>query len=372
MSSQPELPSFSTDDEETLTGATVQNLGLDSPDVDTSDVSTAVRDATPELVAATLTGESKLEPAKIDLFAMFLSEEDRLPDAPAAAPPPYASRGPHGTLMSDEQGQAAKLAAAVAAATISSSATRSSTMSGVAPPSPAERPVRSAMNASPPAAPILAPTAIAPPQPQAQWQQQPVQAAVRQPEQVPPQPPATAQQPPLVAGPMAPVAAPLPPKVVLEPSLTAPAVAQQPTQKRPAAPLLIDVTPLSLSVETVGGYADVIIERNTPVPCERTRSFATASDNQVMVRVNVAQGESVRFGENVRLGQLELSSLRPGARGETKVAVTFELDTDGILGVRAVDKLTGKATSAKIKLGGGMPEVSEVAAMAERMRKRVG
>ena len=91
-----------------------------------------------------------------------------------------------------------------------------------------------------------------------------------------------------------------------------------------------------------------------------------------MVRVHVAQGESLRFAENVRLGQLELGNLRASPRGETKITVTFELDTDGILGVRAVDQATGKATAAKIKLGSGMPDAGEVAAMAERMRNRVG
>src|SRR5262249_47334740 len=71
------------------------------------------------------------------------------------------------------------------------------------------------------------------------------------------------------------------------------------------APLLIDVTPLSLSVETVGGYCDTLIPANSPVPCDRTRIFITAADNQTMVCVNVAQGESRMFGENTFLGQLE-------------------------------------------------------------------
>jgi molecular chaperone DnaK len=77
----------------------------------------------------------------------------------------------------------------------------------------------------------------------------------------------------------------------------APLLATPTTAKpaRTAAPLLIDVTPLSLAVETVGGYCDVVIERNTPIPCERTRLFATAADNQRLVRVAVAQGESKRF-----------------------------------------------------------------------------
>jgi molecular chaperone DnaK len=142
--------------------------------------------------------------------------------------------------------------------------------------------------------------------------------------------------------------------------------------KKPGTPLLIDVTPLSLSVETVGGYADVVLERNTPVPCERTRVFATAHDNQVQVHVNVAQGESSRFSDNVLLGQLQLTGLRPAARGETTIAVTFELNTDGMLGVRAVDQSTGKSTVASIKLGGGIPDASQIEAMAERVERRSG
>jgi molecular chaperone DnaK len=176
----------------------------------------------------------------------------------------------------------------------------------------------------------------------------------------PPKAPPLPAPPPLVATPAPPPTLPVP---------QAPA-RPIPSAKKPAAPLLIDVTPLSLSVEVVGGYADVIIERNTPVPCERTRIFATATDHQVMVRVNVAQGESQRFTENVRLGQLELGSLRSAPRGEVKISVTFELDTDGILGVRAVDQVSGKAATAKIKLGGGIPEAAEIAAMADRVRQK--
>ncbi|HSO40434.1 MAG TPA: Hsp70 family protein, partial [Labilithrix sp.] len=104
------------------------------------------------------------------------------------------------------------------------------------------------------------------------------------------------------------------------------------------APLLIDVTPLSLRVETVGGYSDVLIAANSPVPCEKARTFLTASDNQTVVFIRVAQGESSRFAENTRLGELELSGLKPATRGEVKILVTFELDADGILNVRAKDK----------------------------------
>ena len=136
------------------------------------------------------------------------------------------------------------------------------------------------------------------------------------------------------------------------------------------APLLLDVTPLSLSVETVGGFCDVIIDRNTPVPCERTRLFATAADNQASVRVRVAQGESNKFGENVMLGHVELSGLRPAQRGEVQIAVTFELDADGILDVHALDQGTGKKTSAKIRLGGAVPAAGDIDAMRQRIERR--
>jgi molecular chaperone DnaK len=183
-------------------------------------------------------------------------------------------------------------------------------------------------------------------------------------------PPAAAAAPIAVPAPIvgAPAQAPAP----VAARVIAPPAPAPPPQRLQKPPLLIDVTPLSLSVETVGGYADVIIERNTPVPCERTRVFATASDNQVLVRVNVAQGESPRFGENVFLGQLELGGLRATARGEVHIAVTFELDTDGILGIRAQDQATGQATSAKIRLGGAVPDPDEIAAMAARMGRLDG
>jgi molecular chaperone DnaK len=131
------------------------------------------------------------------------------------------------------------------------------------------------------------------------------------------------------------------------------------------APLLIDVTPLSLGVETVGGYTDVLIPANSPVPCEKTRIFRTASDNQISVSIRVAQGESPRFAENTRLGDLELSGLRSAVRGEARVSVTFELDADGILNVRARDPDTGRETVATMRLL-GTATVDEIGAMAAR------
>jgi molecular chaperone DnaK len=131
------------------------------------------------------------------------------------------------------------------------------------------------------------------------------------------------------------------------------------------APLLIDVTPLSLSVETVGGFCEKLIERNSPVPTGKKRLFVTAQAKQTSVRVRVSQGESVRFAENTLLGELELHDLREAARGEVTVAVTFILDTDGLLNISATDEATGKATMAHLNLL-GLPDPDIIDELAER------
>ncbi len=132
------------------------------------------------------------------------------------------------------------------------------------------------------------------------------------------------------------------------------------------APLLIDVTPLSLNVETVGGFCDVLIDANTPVPCDRTRSFATASDGQTTVCVRIAQGSSHRFEDNTFLGELELSGLTSAARGDAPIAVTFEIDADGILNVKAREVKTGRETEARIQLAGAETDPREIQAMRDR------
>jgi molecular chaperone DnaK len=137
------------------------------------------------------------------------------------------------------------------------------------------------------------------------------------------------------------------------------------------APLLIDVTPMSLRIETVGGYSDVLITANSPVPCEKARTFLTASDNQTVVFIRVAQGESARFADNTRLGELELSGLTPSPRGAVKIEVTFELDADGILNVRAKDKATDRETKATMRLLGTSTDSAEVDAMAARQARHV-
>lgn len=122
--------------------------------------------------------------------------------------------------------------------------------------------------------------------------------------------------------------------------------------------LLLDVTPRALGIGTTGGFCDTIIERNAAIPVEQSRLFTTSYDGQTEVVVNVYQGESRRVSNNTLLGQVFLSSIRPAARGEIKIRVTFEIDTDGILGVSARNEETGEAQSTRIMLSGGLDEKS--------------
>ncbi len=134
----------------------------------------------------------------------------------------------------------------------------------------------------------------------------------------------------------------------------------------PASAVLLDVTPRSLGVRTVGGYVDFIIERNSPIPVEQTRLFTTTRDNQRFVRIQVCQGEAEEFEKNLKLGEVVLSGLREAPRGEVTIAVTFEINTDGLLEVRARDRDTGLQQVATMRVLGGLSE-EEVAAMAERL-----
>jgi molecular chaperone DnaK len=136
----------------------------------------------------------------------------------------------------------------------------------------------------------------------------------------------------------------------------------------PSAPVLVDVTPRALVVETVGGFCDTVIPRNAKIPCEHTRVFATGRDLQTVVHVRVAQGEGQHFKDNMHLGELELSGLRPAARGEVTLSVTFELDADGSLQVRAVDTVSGREARAAMKLVAVAQTEEEIEEMIERSR----
>jgi len=135
---------------------------------------------------------------------------------------------------------------------------------------------------------------------------------------------------------------------------------------RPAAPLLLDVTPLTLRVETAGGFTDPLIRANTPIPCEQTRTFSTSVDGQTSVVVRVAQGEQRLFSENTYLGEVVLGDLTPAPRGHVKIAVTFELDADGTLQVNARDPLTGRHSRTTIRLLGVSDDAADLEAMQQR------
>jgi len=137
----------------------------------------------------------------------------------------------------------------------------------------------------------------------------------------------------------------------------------------PLPPVLVDVTPLTLKVETVDGFCDSIIERNATVPCERTRDFVTATDNQTTVRVRVSQGESSRFMENTLLGEVELSGLRAAPRGHVRISVTFALDAGGMMIVSAKEVATGRATTTRVRLV-GLPDSHQLAHMMSRQAAR--
>ncbi|MBI1729925.1 molecular chaperone DnaK [Candidatus Acetothermia bacterium] len=113
--------------------------------------------------------------------------------------------------------------------------------------------------------------------------------------------------------------------------------------------VLLDVTPLTLSIETLGGVATPIIEKNTTIPCEKTRVFTTAEDGQSTVDIHITQGERKLSADNKSLGRFQLTGIPPSPRGIPQIEVKFAIDADGILSVNAKDKGTGKSASIMIK-----------------------
>ncbi len=139
--------------------------------------------------------------------------------------------------------------------------------------------------------------------------------------------------------------------------------------------LLLDVTPLSLGIETLGGVMTKLIEKNTTIPTKATQIFSTAEDNQTAVTVHVLQGERERADANKSLGRFDLTDIPPAPRGVPQIEVTFDIDANGILHVSAKDKATGKEQSIVIKASSGLSEeeiqrmIKDAEAHAEEDRK---
>ncbi len=132
--------------------------------------------------------------------------------------------------------------------------------------------------------------------------------------------------------------------------------------------LLLDVTPLTLGVETLGGVATPMIERNTTIPTKKSQVYSTASDNQTQVEIHVVQGERPMAGDNKSLGKFILDGIPPAPRGVPQVEVTFDIDANGILNVSARDKATGREQKITITASSGLSE-SEIQKMVQEAEK---
>ena len=139
--------------------------------------------------------------------------------------------------------------------------------------------------------------------------------------------------------------------------------------------LLLDVTPLTLGIETMGGVATALIEKNTTIPTKKSQVFSTADDNQTAVTIHVVQGERKQASQNKSLGRFDLADIPPAPRGMPQIEVTFDIDANGILNVSAKDKATGKQQSIVIKASSGLSDdeiekmVRDAEANAEADRK---
>src|ERR1700688_702925 len=139
--------------------------------------------------------------------------------------------------------------------------------------------------------------------------------------------------------------------------------------------LLLDVTPLSLGIETLGGVMTKLIDRNTTIPTRKSETFSTAEDDQTAVTIRVFQGEREMAADNKLLGQFDLVGIPPAPRGVPQIEVTFDIDANGIVQVSAKDKSSGKQQTIRIQASGGLTEadiqkmVKEAEAHAEEDKR---
>jgi molecular chaperone DnaK len=117
-------------------------------------------------------------------------------------------------------------------------------------------------------------------------------------------------------------------------------------------PVLLDVNPATLAIQTAGGFTERLLDKNAPIPIEKIRTFTTARDNQTRVEIDCCRGENRRYAENEPLGTLLLENLAPAKRGELKIEVSFRVDSDGILHVRAMDQASGAKQEAHLQVLG--------------------
>ncbi|WP_315320097.1 molecular chaperone DnaK [Prevotella aurantiaca] len=132
--------------------------------------------------------------------------------------------------------------------------------------------------------------------------------------------------------------------------------------------VLLDVTPLTLGIETMGGVMTKLIDANSTIPCKKSEVFSTAADNQTEVTIHVLQGERPMAAQNKSIGQFNLTGIAPARRGEPQIEVTFDIDANGILNVSAKDKATGKEQSIRIEASSGLSEdeINRMKAEAEQ------